>query len=54
MFVNSLPPGGLLAALSYLMIPRMALLLTIAKNTNQNFNLMQFPENMKERVNTSI
>lgn len=53
MFVNSLP-GGLLEVLSYLMIPRMELLLTIAKNTNQNFNLMQFPENMKESVNSSI
>ena len=54
MFVNSWLPGGLLEVLSYLMIPRMELLLTIAKNTNQNFNLMQFPENMKESVNNSI
>ena len=53
MFVNNLS-GGLLEAPSSLMIPRMELLLTIAKNTNQNFNLMQFPENMKESVNTSV
>ena len=46
--------GGLLAAPSFSTIPRMELLLTIAKNTNQNFNLMQFPENMKESVNTSV
>ena len=39
---------------SCLTILRMELLLTIAKNTNQNFNLMQFPENMKESVNTSV
>ena len=39
---------------SCLTILRMELLLTIAKNTNQNFNLMQFPENMKESVNNSV